>query len=167
MMRWHVVNTHPRAEGQAHDHLARQGFEVFLPRFMKRRRHARRVDWRAAPLFPGYVFVRFDPLAVRWRPILSTVGVRRLVCRGDEPASVPEGIVEEILARRDERGLVVMNEIASLKPGDRVQIMTGAFSDLIGLFDAVCENARVAVLLDLLGRKVRVKLPEGAISACA
>ena len=38
--RWFVAHTHPRAETKATLHLARQGFEIYFPRNLKRRRHA-------------------------------------------------------------------------------------------------------------------------------
>ncbi len=66
--------------------LIRQGFEIYLPRYLKRRRHARKVDVVAAPLFPRYVFINIDMATQRWRPIQSTFGVSHLVMNGDEPA---------------------------------------------------------------------------------
>ncbi len=58
---WHVVQVHVHAEAKAQMHLARQGFETYLPRYLKRRRHARRTDTVAAPLYPSYLFVTFNP----------------------------------------------------------------------------------------------------------
>ena len=58
--RWYVVQTHPHAEQKASLNLARQGYGVYLPRYLKRRRHARRVETVAAPLFPRYMFVAVD-----------------------------------------------------------------------------------------------------------
>ena len=54
MTPWCAVQTHVCAEDKAAFHLRRQGYEVFLPKHLKRRRHARRVDWvpRPAPLSP-------------------------------------------------------------------------------------------------------------------
>jgi hypothetical protein len=37
--RWHVAQTHPHAEAKASLHLRRQGFEIYLPRYLKSRRH--------------------------------------------------------------------------------------------------------------------------------
>ena len=91
---WYVVQTQANAENKAIAHLARQGFVTYLPRYLKRRRHARRVDVVAAPLFPRYLFVEIDMAAQRWRSIYSTVGVSRLVCNGEFPASVPERVVD-------------------------------------------------------------------------
>ena len=60
MNRWYVAQTHAQAEAKALLNLARQGFQSYLPQYVKRRRHARRVEWVKAPLFPRYLFVRFD-----------------------------------------------------------------------------------------------------------
>ena len=66
MTRWCATRTHARAEDKAAFHLRRQGYTVFLPKYLKRRKHARRIDWVSAPLFPQYLFVAIDPEAGRW-----------------------------------------------------------------------------------------------------
>ena len=60
MTAWFAVYSRARAEATAQEHLRRQGYEVYLPRHLKRRRHARRTDFVLAPLFPRYLFVAFD-----------------------------------------------------------------------------------------------------------
>ena len=40
--RWYVVQSQPNSELKAAAHLDRQGFTTYLPRYLKRRRHARR-----------------------------------------------------------------------------------------------------------------------------
>ena len=55
--RWYVAQTHRHAEAKATAHLGRQGFLVYLPRYRKQRRHARRIDTVTVPLFPSYLFV--------------------------------------------------------------------------------------------------------------
>ena len=50
--RWYVAKTQPNAELKARFHLERQGFEVYLPRYMRRVSHARRISWEPRPLFP-------------------------------------------------------------------------------------------------------------------
>jgi transcriptional antiterminator RfaH len=157
--RWYVAQTHPHAEVKAGLHLTRQGFEIYLPRYLKKRRHARRVETVAAPLYPGYVFVTIDCGVQRWRSIQSTIGVSRLVCHGDDPAAVPEGIVEELKRRQDENGLIGFQQRARFNPGDTVRVVEGVFSDYLGLYEGIDDRERAAILLDLLGRKVRVLLP--------
>jgi len=157
--RWYVAQTHPHAEVKAGLHLTRQGFEIYLPRYLKKRRHARRVETVAAPLYPGYVFVAIDCGVQRWRSIQSTIGVSRLVCHGDDPAAVPEGIVEELKRRQDKNGLIGFERRDRFNPGDTVRVVEGAFSDCLGLYEGIDDRERAAILLDLLGRKVRVVLP--------
>jgi transcriptional antiterminator RfaH len=66
MTYWCAVQTHVRAEDKAAFHLRRQGYDVFLPKHLKRRKHARRIDWVSAPLFPRYLFVAIDPETTPW-----------------------------------------------------------------------------------------------------
>jgi transcriptional antiterminator RfaH len=163
--RWFVAHTHPNAEAKATSHLNRQGFEIYFPRYLKRRRHARRVEIVAAPLFPRYLFVAVDIAAQRWRSIYSTVGVTRLVCNGDEPAVVPDGIVEALKHREDTSGFIKLDYRPPFRPGDKIRVLDGAFSSCLGLFESMAERERIAILLDLLGRKVRVILDADLVAA--
>ena len=163
--RWYVAHTQPHAEAKATAHLHRQGFEIYCPRYLKRRRHARRIETVAAPLFPRYVFVAVDIAVQRWRSIGSTVGVARLVCNGDEPTMVPTGVVEALKGREDLNGLIKLEHRSAFQPGDKVRILDGAFSSCLGLFEGMAERERIAILLDLLGRKVRVVLDSDLVAA--
>lgn len=167
MIDWLVAQTRPQAEAKAEDHLKRQGFAVYLPRYLRIRRHARRREVVARPLFPRYLFVGIDPVRSLWRSIRSTVGVSHLVAFGDKPVVVPPRILDEIRAREDENGMVVMNPALHLAKGDPVRVVDGALCDRVGLFDHIDDNRRVVILLELLGRPVRVRLPIEAVHAYA
>jgi transcriptional antiterminator RfaH len=163
--RWYVVQTQPHAETKAMGHLIRQGFAAYLPCYLKRRRHARRIEMVAAPLFPRYLFVTVDMATQRWRSIHSTTGVARLVCNGDDPAPVPPDVVAALQRREDDAGFVKLERRQPFAPGERVRVVEGVFADNLGLFEGMADRERVAILLDLLGRKVRILLDEGAITA--
>jgi transcriptional antiterminator RfaH len=163
--RWYVVQTQPHAEAKAAAHLCRQGFDIYLPRYLKRRRHARRIETVAAPLFPRYMFVAVDTAVQRWRAIGSTIGVARLVCNGECPAAVVEGVIEGLKCRQDERGFVRLSQGPRFAPGDRIRVLDGVFSACLGLFESITDGERVAILLDLLGRKVRVVLDSDLVTA--
>ncbi len=163
--RWYVVQTQVNAEAKAALNLRRQGFDIYLPRCLKRRRHARKVDVTAKPLFPRYLFVAIDRTAQRWRSIQSTFGVTRLVSHGEDPAPVPEGVVDAIRSREDDNGYVVLNTHPAFAPGDKVKVLAGAFIDSAGLFDGRADRDRVAILLEMLGRKVRVLLDADLVAA--
>lgn len=163
--RWYVVQTQVNGEAKAAQNLLRQGFDIYLPRYLKRRRHARKVDFAAKPLFPRYLFVAIDTAAQRWRSIQSTQGVSRLVCNGEEPAALPNGVLGALRAREDDCGFVRMDAKPAFTPGDKVRVLAGAFMDSAGLFDGMGDHDRVAILLDLLGRKVRVHLDVDMVAA--
>jgi transcriptional antiterminator RfaH len=163
--RWYVAHTTPHAEMKASLHLGRQGFEVYLPRYLKKRRHARRVDTIAVPLYPRYLFVAIDIGAQRWQAIHSTIGVSRLICRGEHPAAIPDSLVEELKRREDESGLIRLERRPQFSPGDKVRVIEGAFADCLGLYEGTKDRDRVAILLDLLGRKVRVLVGSAFVDA--
>lgn len=166
MERWYVVQTQPCSEAKAACNLERQGYRVYLPRWRKRRSHARRVDWIAAPLFPRYLFVSFDIENTPWRAIHSTFGVSSMIATGDGmPRPMPDGIVEEIRVRETENGLIEIKP--DFRKGQPVIVGEGPFHEQVGLFERMNDSERVVILLSLLGRDVRVKVPLHAIRAVA
>jgi transcriptional antiterminator RfaH len=163
--RWFVAQTQPNAESKAIAHLGRQGFVTYLPRYLKRRRHARRVDIVAAPLFPRYLFVEIDMEVQRWRSIFSTVGVSQLVCTGDMPTPVADGVVAMLKEREDAAGHIQLDQRPQFRVGDKLRILEGAFCDCLGLYDGMSDRDRIRILLDLLGRKVRVMVDAECVAA--
>jgi transcriptional antiterminator RfaH len=161
--RWYVVHTQPNREGRADLNLRRQGFATYLPRYARRRRHARRHEVVTRPLFPRYIFVALDVARDRWRAINSTFGVNRLVLAGEEPLPVPDAIVDEIRAREDGDGLVALGLPAGVGPGSPVRLIDGIFADARGVLERIADDRRVAILLELLGREVRVFVPPASV----
>lgn len=162
MNRWYVAQTQAHAEERACLNLERQGFRTYLPRYRRERRHARRRDVVKAPLFPGYVFVQLDLERSPWRSINGTFGIARLVCHGERPAPVPAGVVEAIAAKAGSDGLIELQP-PPLRKGEPLQIVSGALAECRGFFERMADRDRVVLLLDLLGRKVRVEAPLGAV----
>ncbi len=167
MERWYVVHTRAGAERLAQGHLERQGFETYMPCYLKTRRHARRTSQIPAPLFPRYLFVRFDAGNAPWRSINGTHGVSHLVCMGNRPSAVPHGVVSEIRAREYEDGFVDVTEPLGFDSGDVVQVTHGPLAQQTGIFHGRDDAQRVVVLLSLLGREMKVALDREAVAAFA
>ena len=165
MSYWCAAQTHSRAEDKARHHLLRQGFSVLLPKHLKRRSHARKIECVPRPLFPGYLFVRIDPETTPWRAILSTIGVLDLIRFGDAPASVPDDVIDAIAARQDDAGYVKTSEGRHFHPGERVRVLRGALGEFDALFESADDRDRVTVLLNLLGRQVRTTVPNDLVFA--
>jgi transcriptional antiterminator RfaH len=161
--RWYVVHSQPHHERRAELNLQRQGFVTYLPCYLRSRRHARRTETVARPLFPRYLFVAVDLARDRWRAIQSTLGVCQLVLAGDDPAPVPEGVVDEIRSREGADGFVNLGLAAGLRPGSQVQLVDSIFAQHDGVIDRIADDRRIAVLLELLGREVRVFVPAASV----
>jgi transcriptional antiterminator RfaH len=159
MRRWYAVHTHAQAEERASTHLARQGFEAWLPRHRRRIRHARRAADVLRPLFPRYLFVRLDLAGEPWRQVLSTVGVAAVIGAEGRPSPVPEPVIEGLMAQADGAGVIDLGPAHPFRPGDRLRFARGALKDVEAILLAPTDERRVAVLLRLLGRELRLSVP--------
>lgn len=166
MTRWYVVHTQARAETRAVWHLENQGFKCFLPRIRMVRRHARKVTPAIVPLFPRYLFVRFEA-DIAWRAINGTRGVIRLLTNGKFPLPVPFGVIEALLDKCDPQSIVPLVAMGVFTRGLKVRIKSGAFSGQTAQINEIFAEGsdRVHVLLTLLGAKADLELPSYAIEA--
>ena len=163
-MTWCVAHTQPLKEIQAQQNLMDQGFEVYLPRFKKIRRHARRVDEVLAPLFPRYLFVNIDLDATPWRSINGTRGVSYLLMTDDiHPAHIQDEIILDLKAQEISEGVVPIKSLITFVKGDTVRIIDGAFKDHAATFDTLDDKGRVKLLLTFLGRETTITLPHYSV----
>ena len=163
--RWYVVHTQPNAESRADEHLRRQGYVTFLPKLLKRRRHARKTEMVGRPLFPRYMFVQLDTERQGWHAIRSTFGVANLLTGENGPLPVHDGIVDSLLARRNEDGYFLPQPECKFSPGDAIRVVEGIFASAFGFFEGMSDSERVLVLLEMLGRRVRVSLDAVSVAA--
>lgn len=161
--RWLAVNTHPHREHIAIENLGRQDFETYCPLIQRQVRHARRTRHVMRPLFPGYVFVRINPDLQRWRPILSTFGVRSLVRCGDRLSFVEDGFVAGLRAR--ELDGIIIKPAEPYQLGQKVRMRSGPFDGLVATIIEMDEKDRLVVLMDLLNQSVKVRV--AATDICA
>jgi transcriptional antiterminator RfaH len=166
--RWYCVQTHVRGELTAIHGLTAQRFEIHLPKRWERDRHGGRI---AAPLFPGYLFVRFDVAADRWRPVVSTRGVYRLFgATVERPTPLPVGVVEDLIERAGPSGIIddgtVPDPVAPLQAGQLARVTSGPFVDMTGIC-TWSTGRRVRLLLTLLGGDVETELSRASVDAAA
>jgi transcriptional antiterminator RfaH len=165
MTTWFAVYTQPHKELLAVQHLRNQNFEVYLPQYQKLSRRAGKAPGIvAAPLFPRYLFAGIDTGTQRWRSVNGTRGVIGLVMFGDTPIPVPEAVIAEIRSREDETGYIRLNP-PGFRRGQALRIVEGPMADTEALFEEAVDGDRAILLISLLGRMVRTKMPLRQVQA--
>ncbi len=154
--RWYLAHTLPHKETSVEQRLGAQGFHHFMPRRIKTVRHARRMRNVLAPVFPRYIFVALDLDHDRWRSVNGTIGIASLFMAQDRPLPVPLGVVETLIQSSDNRGQLRFEH--NLQLGQKVKLISGPFSEALGLLERLDDSGRIEVLLEIMGGHIRAKL---------
>jgi transcriptional antiterminator RfaH len=165
MKQWFVVYTQPSKELFAYQQLKAQGFEAYLPRYQRRRFHARKVEMILSPLFPRYLFVSLDLEIDRWRSVNGTRGVSYILTDQDLPIPISGVIIDRLKAQENSEGAIPVNSLALFVKGDKLRIVEGAFEGQTGIFDHMDDKKRIRLLLNFLGRDMKIILPHYTVEA--
>ncbi|MFB3926461.1 MAG: transcription termination/antitermination protein NusG [Syntrophales bacterium] len=156
MMFWYVIQTKPRKEGQASSYLSAKGVEMFNPLMENVYVRRGKVIRELKPLFPGYVFGRFD-MDESYNLVCWGRGVKKIVGIGDHPAPISDDVIAIIKNRTNKDNII--KKAYQLNPKDRVRIKSGPLKDLIGILERwVSDSARIRVLLNLIGYSPTIEL---------
>lgn len=163
-MPWFVCQTNPREEDRARYHLGRKGFCVYLPMMEIQRIGGGRAALLRKPLFPSYLFVRFETEEqipfVRW-----TRGVRKLLPESTRPVPLEDRVVESFHKLEQRDGIIRKDRF---KKNDRIRVLRGPFRDLSGIFEAwTSDRARVRILVDFVNYRARIELHQSLVGRVA
>jgi transcriptional antiterminator RfaH len=159
---WYCVRCQAKHEHIAAAHLDHKpGIEVYLPRIRFKRSTRQGPVWFTEPLFPNYLFARFD-LACSLKLVHHARGVRGVVHFGDQWPQVPSDTIDQLRATIGGHEVHVLDQ--ELQPGESVVVSGGAFHDLSAVVTRVMAGRdRVAVLLQFLGRQTVAELPGSSL----
>ena len=157
---WFALQVRMRHESGVADHLQGKGYEWFLPLYKARRRWSDRVKEVDSPLFPGYLFCRFNPHDRL--PILKTPGVTQVVGYSHVPVPVDEQEIEAI--RKLVASGVPNFPCAYLGIGSKVRIEAGALRGIEGVLVEIKGKRRLVLSITLLQRSVAVEIDSDAVS---
>lgn len=165
-MNWYCVHTKSQREKQVVAQLGTHlGFEVFSPN-LRLNKTIRRVKRQVTePLFPRYLFCRFD-LSLNYRAVRYAHDVVDLVSFGAQPAIVAEQLIHDLKLWASKDGVVSIQPFFA--SGDRVQIIDGPMQGLQAIIlEGRSDSERVAVLLSILGSEARLTIDRSLLARTA
>jgi transcription antitermination factor NusG len=156
---WFALQIRSRWEGTTAGLLRGKGLETLLPTYSTKRKWSDRFKVVEAPLFPGYVFCRFD---VHNRlPVLITPGVISVVGRGKTPVAVDE---REILSIQAAIGSGIrMEPWPYVEIGERVRVKDDVLDGMEGILTNFKGSDRVVISVTLLRRSVALEIDRSRI----
>jgi transcriptional antiterminator RfaH len=154
--KWFIAQIKPNSYNSAMQNLERQGFETFLPKMNITQRQKNKFLVKNVYVFPGYMFVCFNPYIIAWNKINSTYGVSKILAFNNKPSEISSHLVQDLKNRYEINSNPTQKD--KLKKGDSIKFYTGPFSDLIAKIESVDENNRIWALLEGTGGYRRLKL---------
>lgn len=151
---WYGIRTRSNHERIAATVLTGKGYEPYLPLYASQEGSANRRIRSEHPLFPGYVFCRFD--ATKRLPILMTTGVISVLGFGKEPAPIPDVEIDAVRAVL-QSGLPAKPH-AYLREGQRVRVASGSLGGLEGIVVKKKNVCRMIVSVTMLQRSIAVEI---------
>lgn len=163
-MAWYALRAAAKREHIAATVLSREAeVEAFCPRIRFTKKTRRGPVRFVEALFPGYLFVRAD-LSTHYRRLLASNGITGIVTYGSTVPQVPASFIDDLRERLP--GDVHEAVEPAIREGQVVTILDGPFANwdavVAGLVPA---RERVALLLDFLGRTIRIELSEARVLA--
>jgi transcription antitermination factor NusG len=151
---WFALHVKSNFEKVAATILEAKGLEVYYPSFRARRRWSDRVKEIEQPLFPGYLFCRFDPH--NRLPILVVPGVLSIVGIAKMPAPIAE---DEIAAvQRIVKSGLTVSAWPFFQVGQRVLIERGSLAGTEGILLKYKNRYRIVVSISLLQRSIAAEI---------
>jgi len=151
---WYAVRVRTKSELLVHQVLQGKGFETLVPTYKVRRVWSDRVKNVDMPLYPGYVFCRFE--FERRLPVLQSVGVVDVINDGRKGLPIPEPEMEAI--RKIVESKMRTSPWPFLQVGQRVEVYRGPLTGVEGILLAQKKNFRLVVSVPLLQRSVNVEI---------
>ncbi len=155
---WYVLHTKSRFENIVNEGLIKKSMEVFLPKVQVRSKRRDRKVMIRMPLFPGYLFVKTNLDPYEHIEIVKTVGAVRLVGNKDGPIPVISETVESLKIMVS--GGNTVSTGTRFRKGQRVVVVSGLLTGVIGTFARYGGKGRVVVDVVALGQYASVEVDE-------
>jgi len=160
---WYLLRLHPNHDLKAERQLTDQGISVYVPKEQKTVKGVwnRRIE-KTVPIFPGAMFIPdFEADIGRLKRYASGIG--GFVKYNGAALRLSISVMDQI--RKFEVKINRDPTKRKFKANQRVRIVDGPFELFEGHIAALDSNYRLGVLIELLGREVRITLDEDQVEA--
>jgi len=138
-----------------------RGYKPYLPLYLPHARRNNVLTKSEFPLFPGYVFCRFD---VKKRlPVLTTSGVVSVIGCGRKPVPIPDDEIEAVRAVL--RSGLPAEICPYLVEGQRVRVTNGSLEGVEGILVKKKTQFRMVVSVTMLQRSLSVEIDSDRLAA--
>jgi transcription antitermination factor NusG len=151
---WYALRVRSQFEIATSKALREKGYPEFVPRYRTRRIWSDRVKEIEMPLFPGYVFCRFD--ASDPYRVLNSPGVVHVVSAGKVPLAVDDREIGAIQAIC--RSGVTAQPWPFLQVGRRIIVERGPLAGTEGIVVELKNEYRLVASISLLQRSVATEI---------
>jgi transcription antitermination factor NusG len=151
---WYALRVRERFEKVASVYLKARGYQQYLPTYHSRRRWFEGPSQTDLPLFPGYIFCKFD--FDNRLPILLTPGVMSVVTR--RRTALPVSAREMLAVQRIAASGLPYEPWPIINVGNRVRIQRGPLRDLQGAVVDVAGHYRLIVGVTIIERAMSVEI---------
>ena len=149
--RWYVALVRMHHEKKVAEHLDKMGIENFVPVQQEMHQWSDRRKKVEAVLLPMMVFVHANPKERMEVLSFSTVS-RYMVLRGEStPAVIPDEQMARFRFMLDYSEEAVCMNSSPLARGEKVRVIKGPLSGLVGEIVSVDGKSKIAVRLNMLG----------------
>ncbi len=158
---WYALSVRSRHEKIVGSFLESFGYSWFLPTYKARRPWSDRIKEVEAPLFPGYLFCRFD---IHNRlPILMIPGIQHIVGGTNLPTPIEPSEIHAL--QTVIRAGTGREPWPFLQVGDRLRIEHGSLAGVEGILLQVKGRHRLVLSVTLLQRSVAVDVDSAWVSS--
>ena len=166
-MHWYCLHTKPLKEQQVASYCTTYlGLQTYFPRLRQYRVIRRQRRFVTRPLFPRYLFCRFDA-NILYRAVRYAPEILEIVSNGNAPTLVPDNLIESLQSwAGDEVDLITIQP--TLRIGDQVEVRSGPLQGFSGtVLNESEERTRVTILLSFLQNGAHVSVDRADLERIA
>lgn len=163
--RWYIVHTYSGHENKVKVNLEKRIeymnmgekiFRVEVPQKTVTQVKGGKKQEKEEKIFPGYVLVEMIMDDDSWYVVRHTAGVTKFVGSAKRPVAAKDSEIKKIIHRAQAQTQKIQLDV---KPGDKVRIISGPFSDFVGdITEVYPDKSKLRANVSIFGRETPVEL---------